>query len=113
MVGLYATIAYSVSRRTAEIGVRMALGASRTRACCVSVLTDAALLAGIGIAIGLGARGLRDAAPRRVPGGRPQRGRSATFTATALLLLGVSVAAAGSPARRAMRIDPVAALRRE
>jgi ABC-type antimicrobial peptide transport system permease subunit len=112
MVGLYATIAYAVARRTGEIGVRIALGASR-RAVLRLVLGDAAMLAGSGILLGLGVAifvtqplgmflvsGLNAADPLN-------------FLGPALLLLAISLAAAASPARRALRIDPVAALRRE
>jgi putative ABC transport system permease protein len=112
MVGLFAVVSYAVSRRTAEIGIRMALGASRG-AILRMVLGDAALVAATGIVIGLVIGGLatRPLAMFLVSG------LSATdpiaFVSTAGLLGIASLTAALAPACRAMRIDPVTALRAE
>ena len=112
MVGLYATIAYSVSRRTAELGVRMALGAS-ARSVLRLILGDAALLAGAGIAIGVGAAWFvtQPLSAFLVEG--LSAGDPVTFAVTAGILFAVSLGAAAGPALRATRIDPVRALRRE
>jgi predicted permease len=110
-VGLYAVTAFSVVERTQEIGVRMALGA-RSSAVVWLFVKRAALPVGIGIAAGL--------AGARVVGRLLQRFLIQTspadptvFVGIAVLLAAVSFAAAFFPARRATRVDPLAALRYE
>ena len=111
LVGLSGLIAYSVSQRTREIGVRMALGAE-TRDVLKLVIGEGMLLTLIGMAIGLAAalgltRFLSDLL----------YGVSAvdplTFGLIALLLFGVALSACWFPARRATKIDPMVALRCE
>jgi putative ABC transport system permease protein len=110
-IGIYAVVSESISRRTREIGVRMALGAG-PRHVRRLVLGETAILAGIGLAAGLlltaaAARGLRGL----VYGVRAFDG--ATFLVAAAGVAAVALAAAYFPARRASRVAPLEALREE
>jgi predicted permease len=108
-IGIYGVIAYSVTRRTAEIGIRMALGASAggVRA---SVVNDTLRLALIGIGIGLaGAVGLSSLMTSLLYDVSPSD--PWTFGAAAGMLLLVAAAAGFIPAARASRISPISALR--
>jgi putative ABC transport system permease protein len=110
-IGLYGVIAYSVSRRQQEIGIRMALGASR-RDVLAMVLSRGAILSAAGIAIGvpaaLSAAGLMTSFLYRVD---PHD--LAVFTAVPSLLFVVALLASYLPARRAAGVDPLASLRAE
>ncbi len=110
-LGLYGVLAYTVSRRTREFGVRMALGA-RVGDIRAQVVRDGVKLVAIGLAIGLAL-----ALPVSFEVRYLLYGISPTdpiaFVGTALLLLAVAIAASYLPARRATRVSPVDALRSE
>jgi ABC-type antimicrobial peptide transport system permease subunit len=111
MVGIYGVIAYSVAERTQEMGIRIALGADG-RDILRLVLGHGLLLAVTGIAIGLAAAfaltRLMSSLLYHVSATDP-----ATFILGPVLFAGVALAASYLPARRAMRVDPVIALRAE
>lgn len=110
-IGLYGLMAYNVSRRTGEIGVRMALGA---RPVDVSrpVLREAGLLAVLGVVLGLpmalALAGVLNAVVFGIAPFDPT-----TMVCSGVILLAVAVAAAWLPARRAAKVDPMVALRCE
>jgi ABC-type antimicrobial peptide transport system permease subunit len=110
-VGIYGVMAYSVSRRTREIGVRMALGAT-TASVFRLVLGQSARVVAVGLVIGLiaaaGLTRLLEGLLFQTPPVEP-----ITFGFTALVLFCVSMAAALVPARRGTRVAPIEALRSE
>jgi len=111
-IGLYGVLAYSVTRRTSEIGLRMALGADG-RAVLKMVLRESGALVGWGVAIGLGIAvfATRPLAMFLVSELRPTD--PLTWLGVIGALAGVAAAATLGPALRAIRIDPLTALRSE
>ena len=110
-IGLYGVLAYTVARRTSEIGLRMALGAQRVNV-VGSVIRSALLTAVIGIAIGLaGSLALSRLLASSLFGVQPTD--PATLVAVSAVVLLVALLASYVPARRAAAIDPVSALRTE
>jgi predicted permease len=110
-VGIYGVMAYSVSRRTREIGIRMALGAGRSQVMKL-VMGEGIVLVALGLALGLGATfsvtrmmaSLLYAVSATDP---------VTFIIIPIILLGVALGACFVPARRATKVDPMVALRYE
>jgi putative ABC transport system permease protein len=108
-VGLYGIVAYAVSQRTQEIGVRMAVGAGRGDVMWM-VLGEGMTLAAIGVVIGLGAAvALAQYTASMLFGVTPLD--AVSYAATAAVLLAVAALACYVPARRASSIDPLQALR--
>jgi predicted permease len=110
-VGIYGVMSYAVTRRTYELGIRVTLGASR-REIIGLVLGQGLRLAGIGMAVGLvAAIALTRLMAGLLYGVRPAD--PATLAAVALLLGAIALLACYIPARRAMAVDPIIALRCE
>jgi len=109
--GVYGLISYTVSERTREIGIRVALGAS-PRQVVLPVVREGFVLAAVGIAIGLaGAFAAARALSTFLFGVGPAD--PWTFAGVALLLLAVALLASYVPSRRALKVDPIVALRAE
>jgi ABC-type antimicrobial peptide transport system permease subunit len=111
VIGVYGIVSYSVRQRTSEIGVRLALGANPGQVSRLIVQQSlapvfAGLIAGLGLA-SLATRALATQLFEVSPID------PATFSLVAMILLSAAVAASVTPARRAMRVDPVNALRAE
>jgi predicted permease len=110
-VGLYGLLAYSVARRTKEMGIRMALGAQRRRVIGM-VVKGAIRLVAIGIAVGLPAAWFASRWVKSMLFGLTPTDPT-TIAGAALVLASAALLAAYLPARRAARVDPMTALRHE
>ncbi|HKW11516.1 MAG TPA: ADOP family duplicated permease, partial [Gemmatimonadaceae bacterium] len=110
-VGLYGVLAYAVAQRTREIGIRIALGATR-RAIARAIITRGALLAAGGIAIGIAGALWSTKFIDKMLYGVP-RSDPLAFAAGALLLFATAMLACIVPMRRAVAVDPLIAMRAE
>jgi ABC-type antimicrobial peptide transport system permease subunit len=109
--GIYALLAWSVSRRTREIGIRMAIGAARADVARL-VLRQALQPALAGVAAGIGGAVAMQAVLRTLVVGA-DRLDAIAFACPAAILSAVAIAASLVPLFRAVRVDPIAALRME
>ncbi|HEY6343475.1 MAG TPA: FtsX-like permease family protein [Bryobacteraceae bacterium] len=111
VIGLYGLLAYTVARRTSEIGIRMALGADRRRVVAM-VLREAAALVLAGLAIGVPPAFALTRLAQSLLFGLTARD-PATFFGAAIVLAAAALLAGFWPARRASKVDPMTALRCE
>ncbi len=110
-VGLYGVVSYALSRRTREIGIRMALGARRSQIFLGST-RDGLLPTLVGIALGIvGSIALKSAISSLLFGVGPYD--ALTYLGVTAMLVAVALGASLIPARRAMRVDPTIAIRQE
>ncbi len=110
-VGIYGVLSFSISRRTREMGIRMALGAERSGVFML-VLRDGMWLVGIGIVLGVAGGFAAARAVATLLYGIPTGG-VITFAGPVAILFAVAFIACALPARRAIRVNPIAALRHE
>jgi putative ABC transport system permease protein len=111
VIGIYGVMSFSIEQRTNEIGIRMTLGAQRADVLRL-VLRQGLVIAAAGVVLGLaGAVATSGLLKSLLFGVRP--GDPATLIGVALLLVGCVLAACYIPARRAVRVDPMVALRYE
>jgi putative ABC transport system permease protein len=109
VIGIYGVVAYAVAQRTQEIGVRVALGATRAHVLRLIVGSATALVVA-GVVIGLGSAVAMASVIKTMLFEVSERD-PLTLTTMAVLLVIVGIVAAVVPARRATRIDPIVALR--
>ena len=108
-VGIYGVLAFGVAQRVREFGIRQALGAGRSSILSL-VLRQGLQTAGIGVAIGLGGSLVLTRYLQTLLFGVTSRD-AGVFAAVTVLLFGVALLACYLPARRAIRVDPMTALR--
>jgi ABC-type antimicrobial peptide transport system permease subunit len=111
LIGVHGALAYSVARRTREIGVRSAIGAAPSAA-ARSIMREGLLVCALGVAIGVPLAAVTARFLRSLMFGVSESD-PATFAAAALTFLVLGVMAGLAPARRAASVDPVIALRAE